>query len=1447
MASLYNNKISATYVGLIKTLDSAVINATLRELSDGLGNQTGLFINTSGDFKATGILEFGSLKDTGENITITKFVDEADGIANNDNDTTIPTSAAIIDYVASQVTLEDLDFSGDSGSGSVDLDTQTFAIVGTSNEIETSASGQQLQIGLPSSISVNLVGNVTGDLTGNVTGDLTGNVTATSVLADGVTATTQSSNDNSTKVATTAYVDAQVTAEDLDFAGDSGTGSVDLDSQSLSITGTTNQVTTSATNQTLNISLPATVHRNLQGDVTGDLTGNVTGNVTGNLTGDVTGDVTGDLTGNVTATSVLADGVTATTQSQGDNSTKVATTAYVDAGLSDQDTLAEVLAVGNTTGGTDIAVSAGDDITFTDTSKAIFGDGSDLQIYHEGSDSYIKDAGTGNLNINADQLVFKSSSNTETKAVFNTNGAVELYHDDSKKLETVTNGVDITGNSDISGQITVGTSDTLLAENALRFKSSGDAFIDQNTVGQSLYIRTSNASSLDTNAVIIASDGDIDLSGSLTIAQNLTVNGTTTTVNTETLAVEDPLISMAKDNAANSVDIGFYGRYNDGSNRYLGLYADASDTNTFKLFKGTTTEPTTTVDSTATGYTLASLDVASLTATGFVNGASISLGAWIQHTNDLDTFFGFPSDDNFSLTTGGNANLTVSSSTVTLKHSGSTKLETVAGGINVTGGGTFTGDVEIQATIPKLSFTDLQQDDWDIINDNGEFKFLCSTGSGTALKLDTSNNATFAGGITTTSATGIKIDTTGNAILELDGAAGSTEAIIFRHSGTEVSRIAHSNSTNLVFSTGSSVTTALTLDSSQNATFAGAVEVGSSANNRLTFTPSNGGNTELTLRGGKPKIILDKVGAVTECEIAFDTDLSFRTNDTDAERFRLYNTGGAELFGDDQYLKFTANDGSTQYGRLYQGDGGFIVEGQMNNDLILRSLSNGNDEGIKFQNRTGGVTTTNMFLTKQGYLGINEDIPLVPLHISRDSASGENIALILDNNDTAVGAEIGMLFRCNTNSSNADYEIFAKSYGSNDSALVFQSDGSVETFRLNKNGSQEWNMSNATINISGSTGGNITLANTTGEFQFRANGSSVNSMNISSSLITLNENVNVNGDLSVRDTLPIIQLYNTDDGLGSNQTLGDIDWYQIDPSADGVGTVAKIRCQNISSFSGVGELSFQTGSATTLAERLRISHTGETTIKITDDGTSDLTVLNLKRIWSTGTGTDRAHGITFSDANATNAAIYADRTNSGSNYDSDLVFITNTGASGTDTSEKLRIKNNGNVAINNTTAQGRLSVWGSMTIGSANYDSEIELTETGDDVSLGNPGGTIELNLPMQGTTTAGCTLTFTYEKTNWASWVLDYEFASTSGLVKGVIGGYNNGSTGHGKTKMIEGFSTSVGVSNAGTGNQHTVVTFTFSSGMGIHPFVTFKYKQGGADGVPRADRVKINYTDGS
>jgi hypothetical protein len=95
------------------------------------------------------------------------------------------------------------------------------------------------------------------------------------------------------------------------------------------------------------------------GGVAGDVTGNVTGNLTGNVTGDITGSSTGNVTGNVLAVdgasvvssgadlanSSIGDGVTATTQSAGDNSTKIATTAYTDATI--------------LTAGTGIAVASG--------------------------------------------------------------------------------------------------------------------------------------------------------------------------------------------------------------------------------------------------------------------------------------------------------------------------------------------------------------------------------------------------------------------------------------------------------------------------------------------------------------------------------------------------------------------------------------------------------------------------------------------------------------------------------------------------------------------------------------------------------------------------------------------------------------------------------------------------------------------------------------------------------------------------------------------------------------------------------------------------------------------------------------------------------------------------------------------------------------------------------
>ena len=102
----------------------------------------------------------------------------------------------------------------------------------------------------------------------------------------------------------------------------------------------------------------------------------------------------------------------------------------------------------------------------------------------------------------------------------------------------------------------------------------------------------------------------IGLPDDVTIAGNLTVSGDTTTVNTATLSVEDPLIVMASgNNAADTVDIGFYGLYDtSGSqNLYAGLFRDANDSGKWKLFKDNQAVPGTTVDTSGTGYAVATL------------------------------------------------------------------------------------------------------------------------------------------------------------------------------------------------------------------------------------------------------------------------------------------------------------------------------------------------------------------------------------------------------------------------------------------------------------------------------------------------------------------------------------------------------------------------------------------------------------------------------------------------------------------------------------------------------------------------------------------------------------------------------------------------------------------------------------------------------------------------
>ena len=91
-------------------------------------------------------------------------------------------------------------------------------------------------------------------------------------------------------------------------------------------------------------------------------------------------------------------------------------------------------------------------LKFNDNVSAHFGNGDDLKIFHNGSDSFISDTGTGYLRLISDGLgVVIQKSGTESIANFNTDGSVELYYDNSKKFETTGAGISISnGNSDIA-------------------------------------------------------------------------------------------------------------------------------------------------------------------------------------------------------------------------------------------------------------------------------------------------------------------------------------------------------------------------------------------------------------------------------------------------------------------------------------------------------------------------------------------------------------------------------------------------------------------------------------------------------------------------------------------------------------------------------------------------------------------------------------------------------------------------------------------------------------------------------------------------------------------------------------------------------------------------------------------------------------------------------------
>jgi hypothetical protein len=137
---------------------------------------------------------------------------------------------------------------------------------------------------------------------------------------------------------------------------------------------------------------------------------------------------------------------------------------------------------------------------------------------------------------------------------------------------------------------------------------------------------TADAVGLTTGSTLTVNSAGLHVNTSLSITDlslsgNLTVLGTLSTIDTTNLTVQDSLIELANGNATTDIlDIGLYGQYGATGAKYTGLFRDATD-GVYKLFAGSQTEPTTTVDTAAAGYTTATLQ-AFLNSGGLVSNAT---------------------------------------------------------------------------------------------------------------------------------------------------------------------------------------------------------------------------------------------------------------------------------------------------------------------------------------------------------------------------------------------------------------------------------------------------------------------------------------------------------------------------------------------------------------------------------------------------------------------------------------------------------------------------------------------------------------------------------------------------------------------------------------------------------------------------------------------------------
>ena len=421
--------------------------------------------------------------------------------------------------------------------------------------------------------------------------DTDGNIDFTVPVKDEDNMASDSASHLATQQSIKAYVDSQVTAQDLDFQADSGGAlAIDLDSETLTFTGGTG-IDTSGSGNAVTFAIDSTVVTESSSDTLTNKTLNLENNT-----------VIVEYAVTAAGGKFVIDG-----QSQATISFRPGVVHRFD--LSDSSVASHPFVLSETSEGT----------AYT-TGRTASGTQGQANAYIE----FTVNAATPDI------LYYYCSSHSGMGGTITVFGSA---YGDADVQSYLSAGTGIT----LSGSGVIASSITQYADSDVQSYLSGGTGVTMSgsgefSIGQAV-ATTSNVqfNNVQVDGVLTSNDitsTSISIDGNATITGNLTVEGTSTQVDSTTVTVADPLFKYAKDNTGNSVDIGFYGKYvQSATTKYAGLIWDASTSDKFRLFHGNQTEPSTTVDLSGTGHTTGTL-IANLegnvtgNVTGNVSGSS---------------------------------------------------------------------------------------------------------------------------------------------------------------------------------------------------------------------------------------------------------------------------------------------------------------------------------------------------------------------------------------------------------------------------------------------------------------------------------------------------------------------------------------------------------------------------------------------------------------------------------------------------------------------------------------------------------------------------------------------------------------------------------------------------------------------------------------------------------